>query len=542
MKPEGRGGAAPGTIAEALVHRLADHGVRRIFGVPGGDCSLDLIDAAPRAGIEFVLTRTESAAAIMASVTADLTGAPGVLLTTRGPGLANAVNGIACAALDRSPLLVLSDGQEPEHAHVSHQWFDQAAVLRPLVKAESRLAAADPLAELDALLRTAMAIPAGPVYLELIGGRIRAPLPTEVAATGVVAPALLPAPDATEALAVLGRCRRPVIIAGLQAVEPRAAAALRALAARWDCPVLLTYKAKGAVPEEDPRAVGPFIAGAAEDALLRAADAILLFGADPIEFPPQPWRYAAPAVEVTTHAFTRAYLAPAATLVGDLAATAALLAEAVPKGGWTAREVAAAREGMRALALAPEDGPGSPGRIVAAVAAAMPAGTRIAVDAGAHMLPVMALWPALEPRGVLISRGLATMGYALPAAIGASLVDPDRPVLAFTGDGGLMMCAAELATAAQRGCRITVVVFNDASMSLIAVKQRRRQLAARGMDYLRSDFATVARGFGCLGLRVDAEEQLGPVLQQALAHPGPVVVDVAVDPEAYHAAVRRLRG
>jgi acetolactate synthase I/II/III large subunit len=535
--------AAAANVAEAIVRRLADHGVRRIFGVPGGDCSLDVIDAAPRAGIEFVLTRTESAAAIMAAATADLTGTPGVLMTTRGPGLANAVNGIACAALDRSPLLVLSDGQEPEHAHVSHQWFDQAAVLRPLVKAESRLDTADPLAELDALLRTAAAAPAGPVYLELIGGRIRAPWPEHAAAAGgFPASDPLPAPDATEAVALLRRCERPVIIAGLQALERRAAASLRDLAARWNCPVLVTYKAKGVIPDDDPHAVGPFIGGAAEDATLRTADVILLFGADPVEFPPQPWHYAAPVVEATTHAVARPYLAPAATLVGDLSATAALLAEAVPAGGWTAGEIAAAQSGMRALALAPEDGPFSPSRIVAAVAEAVPAGTRIAVDAGAHMLPVMALWPALEPRGVLISRGLATMGYALPAAIAASLVDPDRPVLAFTGDGGLMMCAAELATAAQLGCRIVVLVFNDASMSLIAVKQRRRQFAAWGMDYGRSDFAAVARGFGCLGLRVDSEDRIAPVLREALASRGPVVMDVAVDPEAYHAVVRRLRG
>ena len=390
--------AAAANVAEAIVRRLADHGVRRIFGVPGGDCSLDVIDAAPRAGIEFVLTRTESAAAIMAAATADLTGTPGVLMTTRGPGLANAVNGIACAALDRSPLLVLSDGQEPEHAHVSHQWFDQAAVLRPLVKAESRLDAADPLAELDALLRTAAAAPAGPVYLELIGGRIRAPPARARRGGGFRPPEAIPCPLRTPRKP--WRCsagaERPVIIAGLQAVERRAAASLRDLAARWNCPVLVTYKAKGAIPDDDPHAVGPFIGGAAEDATLRMADAILLFGADPVEFPPQPWRYAAPVVEATTHAVAPRTWLPAATLVGDLSATAALLAEAVPAGGWTAGRSPRRGAGCGRWPSRPRTAPFSPGRIVAAMAEAVPAGTRIAVDAGAHMLPVMALWPALE--------------------------------------------------------------------------------------------------------------------------------------------------
>jgi acetolactate synthase-1/2/3 large subunit len=158
------------------------------------------------------------------------------------------------------------------------------------------------------------------------------------------------------------------------------------------------------------------------------------------------------------------------------------------------------------------------------------------------MLPVMALWPVLRPGGAFISRGLATMGYALPAGIALSLEQPDRTVVAFTGDGGLMMCAAELATAAQRGCRLVVVVLNDASMSLIKVKQRRRQLQAQGMDYSPTDFAVVAHGFGCLGLRVETMEALLPAFRQALEAQRPAVLDVIVDPESYHASVRRLRG
>ena len=535
-----------GTVIEAVVARLAAHGVRRFFGVPGGDCSLDLIEAAARAGIEFVVTRTETAAAIMAGTTALLTGAPGVLMTTRGPGLANAVNGIAAASLDRAPLLVLADGHEPEQAHASHQRFDQAAVVRPLVKAESRLAGADPAAEMDRLIVAACAPPQGPVYVELTGGLIRSPAPARTGAAAIAQRAQpVPAEAIAAAEAVLRGSRRPVIIAGLQAAEPRAAAALRRLARAWSCPVLSTYMAKGAFPDTDPLAVGPFIAGAAEDALIRSADAILLFGADPIEFLPQPWRYQAPAVMLTTHAFERRFADWAATLVGDLADGAGLLAEAVaPPGGWSAAEIAGARESMRAAARCgrPTEGV-APDALVEAVAMAAPKGARITVDAGAHMLPVMALWQAEEPRGALISRGLATMGSALPAAIAACLAEPDRPVVAFTGDGGLMMCLAELATAVQAGCRnLVVVVFNDSSMSMIEVKQRRRQLPPRGMDYAPTDFATVARGFDCMGIRVEVPGELPGALQKALSSERPVVVDVAVDRHAYRPILRALRG
>ena len=535
-----------GTIIEAVVGRLAAHGVRRFFGVPGGDCSLDLIEAAARAGIQFVVTRTETAAAIMAGTTAQLTGAPGVLMTTRGPGLANAVNGIAAASLDRAPLLVLADGHEPEQAHASHQRFDQAAVVRPLVKSESSLAEADPVAEMDRLIATACAPPQGAVYIELIGGRIRSPAPARTGSAAAMARAapVVPADAIAAAEAVLRGSRRPVIIAGLQAAEPGAAAALRRLAKAWSCPVLSTYMAKGAFPDTDPLAVGPFIAGAAEDALIRSADAILLFGGDPIEFLPQPWRYQARTIMLTTHAFERRFAGWAATLVGGLADSAGLLAGAVAPGGWSTAEIAAAREAMRAAARTglPAEGI-APYALVEAVAAAAPKGARIAVDAGAHMLPVMALWQAEEPRGTLISRGLATMGSALPAAIAACLAEPDRSVVAFTGDGGLMMCLAELATAVQAGCcNLVVVVLNDSSMSMIEVKQRRRQLPPRGMDYVPTDFAAVARGFGCTGIRVEVPGELAGALRKAFSSERPVVVDVAVDRHGYDAMLRALRG
>jgi acetolactate synthase-1/2/3 large subunit len=151
--------AAKRTLVEAIIGRLAAQGVRRIFGVPGGDCNLDFLDAAERGGIEFVLTRSETPAAIMAAVTAELTGTPGVVMTTRGPGLANAINGVAYAQLDRAPLLVIADAYEPDLGHVSHQRMDQSALLAPVVKGWADLSSADPLGEFDNLLAVAAAEP-----------------------------------------------------------------------------------------------------------------------------------------------------------------------------------------------------------------------------------------------------------------------------------------------------------------------------------------------------------------------------------------------
>ena len=172
----------------------------------------------------------------------------------------------------------------------------------------------------------------------------------------------------------------------------------------------------------------------------------------------------------------------------------------------------------------------------------MPHDARITVDAGAHMLPVLHFWQTPDPNGVLVSRGLATMGFALPAAIGSALTEPQRPVIAFTGDGGLMMCASELATVVQNNCKLIVVVFNDSCLTLIEAKQRRRQLPNAGVNLSEVDFAAVAKGYGCAGFRVESLEELKPALLAALAEDRPAVVDVVVDPSPYHGQIISLRG
>jgi acetolactate synthase-1/2/3 large subunit len=166
----------------------------------------------------------------------------------------------------------------------------------------------------------------------------------------------------------------------------------------------------------------------------------------------------------------------------------------------------------------------------------------ITVDAGAHMFCAMAFWQATSPGAVLISNGLATMGFALPAGIARALHAPNVPTIVFTGDGGLMMCAGELAAAAQSGARVCVVVFNDASLSLIALKQRNRGMAEAGVGWSRADFASVARGFGLQAFTARTEGEYEQALRQALAADGPCLIDVHVDPSGYGAQSKALRG
>jgi len=531
--------------AQVLAAHLAARGVKRIFGVPGGDCSLDVIAAGAEIGIEFVLARHENAAAMMAAAAAKQSGTLGVLLTTRGPGLANGANGVACASLDRAPLLVISDGYEDEQAFVSHQRFDQGAMLAPVTRASLRLSSPTALASLDSLLDAALQAPRGPVYLELTGKGMRTPVPAGFAAPNPQAASGAPASaQALEAAReAMARARRPVILAGLQAAEARASEGLRALAQQWACPVFTTYMGKGSISDLDPLSVGHFMAGGAEDETFKSADLILTFGADPIEFLPKPWAYPAAVVEIAAYGVARGYHVPVAAAHGDLGHSAGVLRRGLSASDWSADEIAALKSHMRERALkAGEGGPITPNALVRAIAEVLPENGRFTVDAGAHMLPVMALLPARRPGDAVISRGLATMGFALPAAIGVALDDPSRPVLALTGDGGLMMCVSELATAAQSGCKITVVVFNDSSIAMIGVKQAQRALPRQGMDYSDTDFAQVARGLGCDAWRVTDPAGLDSALREALASPRPALVDVVIDHRPYPVQLKSLRG
>ncbi len=540
-----------GTLAQGLATACRARGVRRAFGVPGGASSLDVIDAFAAEGIDFVLTHGETAATLMAAVTAELGGAPGVVLTGVGPGAASAVNGIAYAALERAPVLLVTDAlAEPaEGHHALHQRFDQHALFAPLVKGYARPEPGEGLGEVGALLDAAMAHPAGPVQLDL----------TTAAATAPAEATAAPAPEArrrkkakkptefdlvalAEARGLLAQAQRPLIVAGMEARGRAASAALRLLAQSLGCPVMTTYKAKGAVADADPLAVGCFTGASSDARCLDKADLLIFFGLDPVELLPGPWRFEGPILALAAHDGYEYPAAPGAVLAGPLDRSAvALMEEALP-AEWSELEIAALRSRLRAGFAMTSLGRRTAEDIVAAVRHAAPERARLTVDSGAHMFSALGLWQADEPNDVLKSNGLSTMGFALPAAIASALEEPARPVIAMTGDGGLHMCLAELATAARLGCRIAVVVFNDSALSLIDIKQQRQQRESRGVRFGEMDHAQVAEGLGCRGWRVGADDPLTPALVDAFAHTGPALVDVTVDPDAYNAQYEALRG
>ncbi|MEX2454200.1 MAG: thiamine pyrophosphate-dependent enzyme, partial [Rhodospirillaceae bacterium] len=557
---------------------LAARGIPRMCGIPGGGSSLDLIDAAARAGIDFVLCRTETAAAIMAAVTGEITGVPGVVLTGIGPGAASAVNGIAYASLERAPLLLVTDthedGAHEDGAHEDgahgdgahgdgahgcpavappHQIFDQRALFAPVTKAQVRLAPDSGAAEIARLLDLAVAAPQGPVHVDLSAKDAAAP--ARPAGPAAAAPAMPPRdPNApARAAALLAASRRPVLIAGLEIRDAAGMAALRSLAERLGAPAMTTYKAKGTIADDHPLYAGLFTNAKLDYAVLDGADLAILYGVDPVEMIPGPWRSNAATIVLGRAPGLAFPFTPDAEIVGAPdAAAAALMDAALPpdrKAGrntdWKAGEIAALRRRLRDAVAMPAvrgDGGRTADAVVDAVFAAAPGDSRVAVDAGAHMFSAMTRWPARAPHDVLKSNGLSTMGFAVPAALAAWLVAPERTAVALTGDGGMMMCLGELSTAARLGARLRVVVLNDAALSLIDIKQQRQQRPPLGVRYPAADFAGAARAMGCAAWSVGPGASLDAALAEAFAADGPALVDVTVDPSGYRDQLIALRG
>jgi acetolactate synthase-1/2/3 large subunit len=535
-------GAATG--AQAMMTAFAQAGMPAIFGVPGGGSSLDLIAAAKRVGIPFILARTENGAGIMASALAELTQRPVGLLTTRGPGVSSAANAMANADLERAPVIMLADGfTAAETPFTTHQWFDQAAMMAPVTRSRQRAADMPPGAAALAALADAMGAPQGPAYLEMAGDVAAAPAD---APAPFQAPRLAP-PDAAAVAAaqrLVAQATRPVVIVGLEATSPARAAATRALVEALGCPALVTYKAKGVIADRHPLFGGVFTGGAAEAPLLHEADLIILAGADPVEFIGQRWRYKAPVLDMATAPRRLAYHAHTLALTGAWEDAAEALAGICPARPWPPGALAALRDAWSASLRNSAGGNSgmAPSEIVTTTQSTLRGHPRVAVDAGAHMFPCTTFWNCFAPGDLLISNGLATMGYALPAAIAAAWHDPGRGALAFTGDGGLMMCLGELATAVTLRLNLTVVVFNDALLSLIDIKKGGRDLPEGALGWPEVDFATVMQGMGGSAWRVSDAAGLRVALAEAEATSGPTLIDVRTDPSSYPAQIKALRG
>lgn len=527
--------------------------------MPGGGSNLDLIAAASQAGLPFVLTASETAGAIAAIAQAEISGRPGACLTTIGPGVASVVNGIACASLERAPLIVFTDSPPASVGRiVEHQRIDHAKLLASVTKWSATLSPDNVDEVMREALDRATTYPRGPVHVECpadvttsawrpssgTGLHAAVSFDDELALT-------VPLMDPASLLPLVSRARKPLLIVGLGARRPLDAAAVRVLCSSRGVPAMVTYKAKGVVADSDPHFAGVFTNGAIEQSIVAEADLLIGVGLDPVELIPRPWNHAPPVVNVGPWSVSDRHVPFSAQLVTDVPSGMQWVGELLPRSSWNLSAVHRTVVAQRQL-LCPHTERLSAHRVVQLSSEAASSRARVTVDAGAHMFPATMLWPVNEPNGMLISNGLSTMGFALPAAIGAALSgregapgaihDHDDPVVALTGDGGLLMCAGELATAVRERLRVITIVFNDASLSLIDIKQQQRGYEPNGVTLPQINWCRLAESLGMAAWIANNEADLERALARALRHRGPCLIDAQIDPGTYAETIRMIRG
>ncbi len=516
--------------------------------------------------MRFVLAHGETAAAIMASTYGLSTGGPTAAVVTRGPGVTSVANGAAQATLDRYPLVVISDCVTAAQApRISHQRFDQRAVFEPITVASITATADTDPDRLDEVVDRAAHWPSGAVHLDYDPGAVAA----ESTVDHFLPPAAPRVADRIgPAAELLAASRRPVVIVGMEAawLDHRSSLTgsgppIRTILEDLGCPVLTTYQAIGLVDSEGSLNAGLYTNGALEQPVLDEADLIVTIGLDTVEPIPTAWHQTVPVITISAAAPMDGFIPADVALTGDPATLAHQLVSAARQQGWDhtwpTEAAAAMRVDARRALRPPHPLPFGPVALVDALldglhrrrgdAGAGAEPTPITtVDAGAHFLAVMPRWPVAQPFDLLISNGLATMGFAVPAAIGAALANPGRPVLALCGDGGLSMTMAELETIARLELPITVVVFNDSALSLIAVKQRPGHGGDSAIRYRTTDFATIGRASGLEGIVVesaggaDGADEVRRLMSESWTKPR--LIDARIDPGDYRHLIAATRG
>ena len=532
------------TTVEVLAQAFKEAGTPFIVGHPGGE-SVELMEAARQRGMRFLLMKQEVAGAMLAATWGEITGNPGVCLSTRGPGAANMVNGVAHALLDRAPLIAITDAySRPTFETGLRQRIDQKALYAPLVKWSTTIDARTVSQQLRRAMRTATGAPPGPVHFELPQSETTREADTDIAQPPLRPHLVWPRPERSDLKPVLesiSRAKRPILIAGLGVYWAQASAAFVRFAERLGAPVLTTSKCKGVIAEDHPLRAGCIIGGLIERNLVNQSDLIITVGLDAVELQPKPWPYRLPVLSLSGVPSLDALVPADPEVVAELGGLLAALAEWAPeRASWGEPAARSFRQAVSAALDTPSRGL-SPQRTVEVARAVLPRETIATCDAGASRLLVVQKWQAYGPREFLTSNGLGSMGYAVPAAMGARLAHPNRPIVAFCGDGGFLMAVAELQTAQREQLPIIVLVFDDEEIGLIRIKQEIKGIPRNGVKLGGVDWEKLAAAFGADAAVVEREQALGDALKAAISSGRTTLIAARIDASGYVDQFNALR-
>ena len=511
--------------AQLLVKCLEKEGVRYIFGIPGEE-NLEIMEALTHSSIRFITTRHEQGAAFMADVYGRLTHKAGVCLSTLGPGATNLVTGVADAYSDGAPLVAITGQVGTERMHLtSHQFLDLCKMFEPITKKTKQIVLPDTVSEIVRIaFKHAESEKPGACHIDLPVNVAKMPVsPGAAPLERQNAPMEMPDSQSVKnAVIRLMMAKNPVILAGSSAIRGKASTAMEEFVNQLHIPLVHTMMAKGIIPFDNPYCLWTIGIPQKDYAnkILEKADLILSVGYDIVEYAPSKWNGDQHKniihIDMQPAHINKLYQ-PAVEVVGDISVSLRSILSQLehPFESAYAQEI---KRKMEAEYKAYEEDthfPMRPQKILSDLRRVLSPDDILLSDVGAHKMWIARQYHCYKPNTCLISNGFASMGFALPGAIAAKLVYPEKRILAVTGDGGFLMNCQEIETAMRLKTSFVILIFHDNSYGLIKWKQMDQYGKSCYVDFTNPDFVKFAESFGAKGYRIQKAQDLIPTLEDA---------------------------
>lgn len=524
--------------AQLLVECLEEEGVHYIFGIPGEE-NLAVMEALTHSKIEFITVRHEQGAAFMADVYGRLTGKAGVCMATLGPGATNLITGVADADCDGAPLVAISGQVGTDKMHITaHQYLDLRAMFEPITRRAYTVVRPDTMAEITRLaFKYAEREKPGAAFIDLPVNISKMPVGEneKPLQRKQILPETALESQIEAAATMISYAKNPVILAGSSVIRSHAAEMLTKFAEKLKLPVINTMMSKGAIPFDNPYSLWT-VGIPMEDyqtKVLEKASLVIAIGYDIIEYAPAKWHLGnADIIHIDTMpADINKNYEPKVEVVGNIPNSLERIMEKAarlqePKYALEIRKRMVDEHESYAEDMS---FPVKPQKALIDCRKVMGEDDIVISDVGANKVWIARHYNCYKPNTCLISNGFATMGIAVPGAIAAKLVHPDKKILAITGDAGFMMNCQEFETAHRLGTNFVTLIFNDASYGLIKWKQDMHYGHHEYVDFTNPDFVKFAESVGAIGYRIKKTEELLPTLQKAFKQDKPVIIDCPVD-------------
>lgn len=524
--------------AQLLVECLEEEGVHYIFGIPGEE-NLAVMEALTHSKIEFITVRHEQGAAFMADVYGRLTGKAGVCMATLGPGATNLITGVADADCDGAPLVAISGQVGTDKMHITaHQYLDLRAMFEPITRRAYTVVRPDTMAEITRLaFKYAEREKPGATFIDLPVNISKMPVGEneKPLQRKQILPETALESQIEAAATMISYAKNPVILAGSSVIRSHAAEMLTKFAEKLKLPVINTMMSKGAIPFDNPYSLwtGGIPMEDYQTKVLEKASLVIAIGYDIIEYAPAKWHLGnADIIHIDTMpADINKNYEPKVEVVGNIPNSLERIMEKAarlqePKYALEIRKRMVDEHESYAEDMS---FPVKPQKALIDCRKVMGEDDIVISDVGANKVWIARHYNCYKPNTCLISNGFATMGIAVPGAIAAKLVHPDKKILAITGDAGFMMNCQEFETAHRLGTNFVTLIFNDASYGLIKWKQDMHYGYHEYVDFTNPDFVKFAESVGAIGYRIKKTEELLPTLQKAFKQDKPVIIDCPVD-------------